>query len=110
VSLHALGRLPFEIVKLGRSLIDGIGHGLEEASLARNVVELANSYELQVIAQGVERTRQVAELDGMGCRLGQGYYFSQPLDRHGMTALMHRAKAGYGRLGAHRGQDLRLDG
>jgi diguanylate cyclase (GGDEF)-like protein len=110
MSLHELGRLPFDMLKLGRSLIDGIGHGVEEGELVRNVVELALAYDLQLIAQGVERARQAAELDGMGCRLGQGYYFSQPLDLNGMTALMHRARAGYGRLGPVRGQDLRLGG
>jgi diguanylate cyclase (GGDEF)-like protein len=110
MSLHELGRLPFDMLKLGRSLIDGIGHGVEEGELVRNVVDLALAYDLQLIAQGVERARQAAELDGMGCRLGQGYYFSQPLDLNGMTALMHRARAGYGRLGAVRGQDLRLGG
>jgi EAL domain-containing protein (putative c-di-GMP-specific phosphodiesterase class I) len=60
------------------------------------------------VAQGVERSRQVVELLGLGCELGQGYHFSAPLDRTQVMGLLHKASYGYGKLGAVGSADLRL--
>jgi len=49
------------------------------ATIAQTVVTLANSLDLDVIAEGVETVEQHAFLRGLGCRQFQGYLFSSPV-------------------------------
>ncbi len=43
------------------------------------VIELAHTFGMEVIAEGVESWSQAALLTEMGCDLAQGFYFSEPL-------------------------------
>ena len=42
-------------------------------------MRVGRSLEMQVLAEGVETTDQLARLRDLGCELGQGYYWSRPL-------------------------------
>ncbi len=77
-SLESLNILPFDVVKLDKSLIDYIGtSGGNE--LLRHCIELAHFKELKVVAEGVETKEQLEFLRAMNCDYIQGYYFSKPL-------------------------------
>ncbi len=43
------------------------------------VVDLAHTLGMEVIAEGVERAEQLAQLVEMGCDMAQGYFFARPL-------------------------------
>ena len=43
-------------------------------------IMLANDLGMDIIAEGIERKEQVTELIKLGCKYGQGYYFSKPLE------------------------------
>lgn len=77
-SLESLNILPFDVVKLDKSLIDYIGtSGGNE--LLRHCIELAHFKNLKVVAEGVETKEQLDFLRSMNCDYIQGYYFSKPL-------------------------------
>ena len=59
--------------------VHGLGHNSEDAAVAEAIVQLAGALHLQVIAEGIETPTQLDTLRGLGCRFGQGYYFSKPL-------------------------------
>jgi EAL domain-containing protein (putative c-di-GMP-specific phosphodiesterase class I) len=44
---------------------------------------------LELIAEGVESASQIEFLLQKGCHLGQGYYFSEPLDSDGIDGLIN---------------------
>jgi sensor c-di-GMP phosphodiesterase-like protein len=44
------------------------------------ITTLAHKMNLRVIAEGIETSRQLERVLELGCGLGQGYYFSQPLE------------------------------
>jgi EAL domain-containing protein (putative c-di-GMP-specific phosphodiesterase class I) len=46
----------------------------------RLIVGLAKTIGLKVVAEGIETRAQLDMLREMGCDLGQGYYFSKPMD------------------------------
>lgn len=51
--------------------------------IAKAIITLAQSLNLEVIAEGIESNEQLETLQGMGCDFIQGYYFSKPVDsRH----------------------------
>jgi EAL domain-containing protein (putative c-di-GMP-specific phosphodiesterase class I) len=50
------------------------------SGLATAVVALGETFELSVVAEGIEFPDQLSTLRELGCDLGQGYYFSKPMD------------------------------
>lgn len=79
-SLRYLTTLPISAVKLDRSFIWEMTSSKSDIATVRAVLELAHSRGLKVIAEGVETAEQATILRAMNCDLGQGYYFSRPVD------------------------------
>src|SRR5947209_5635662 len=80
-SLSYLHRFPLDTLKIDRSFISGMGDGKENggAEIARTILPMASNLHLDVVAEGVETSEQVAMLKKLHCKYGQGYYFSKPL-------------------------------
>ena len=78
-SLAYLRHLPADILKIDKSFVGGLGENAEDTAIVRMVVDLAHTLGMEVIAEGVERADQLAQLMGMGCDMAQGYYFARPL-------------------------------
>jgi diguanylate cyclase (GGDEF)-like protein len=87
-SLRYLRRLPLDNLKIEKSFIDGIGRAEEEPALLRAIIDLAEIFGLRVIAEGIERPEQRTRLLELGCELGQGHLFSEPLDPAAADALL----------------------
>jgi diguanylate cyclase (GGDEF)-like protein/PAS domain S-box-containing protein len=99
-SLGYLTRLPIDAVKIDRSFVNGLGTESRDSAITEAVIAMSNALSLQVIAEGVETTRQATELSRLGCGLAQGFLFSPPLPAAEITRLL---EAGHGRLPAPRG-------
>lgn len=70
-SISYLRDLPFDTVKLNRSLISGVASSPHEYGLTRAILELIDSTGLRVVAEGIESAVQVAHLRALNCRCGQ---------------------------------------
>ncbi|HVH64412.1 MAG TPA: EAL domain-containing protein [Candidatus Acidoferrum sp.] len=77
-SLTHLRHLPIDTLKIDRSFVLNLGKPQETAQV-RSILSLAESLGAEVVAEGVEDALQTGALVEMGCRLGQGFYFSKPL-------------------------------
>ncbi|SMB29384.1 putative Diguanylate cyclase [Sterolibacterium denitrificans] len=78
-SLSHLKRFPLHELKIDRSFVDGIIDDQDDRAITSTIISMAGNLELSVVAEGIETTEQLQELHGMGCQIGQGYYFSKPL-------------------------------
>ncbi|GAA2629729.1 hypothetical protein GCM10010307_20810 [Streptomyces vastus] len=78
-SLSYLREFPISILKIDKSFIDQLGRSPEQYALVEGITHLADTLGLTVIAEGVEDVRQQESLISMGCRLGQGYLFAEPV-------------------------------
>jgi diguanylate cyclase (GGDEF)-like protein/PAS domain S-box-containing protein len=78
-SLSYLSRFPMDVLKIDRSFVEQVGQESEKAELARTIVHLGRALRLATVAEGIESAEQADLLQGMGCDLGQGFYFSAPL-------------------------------
>lgn len=76
-SLTSLNVLPFDVLKLDKSLIDYIGNESGD-QIVQHVIALAHGLHMKVVAEGVEHKEQAAFLREMNCDLIQGYYYSSP--------------------------------
>ena len=57
--------------------------------LARTIVQMADSLDVStVVAEGIETEAQLARLRDLGCRFGQGYLLSRPLERDAYETLL----------------------
>jgi EAL domain-containing protein (putative c-di-GMP-specific phosphodiesterase class I) len=92
-SLGYLERFPIDMLKIDRSFIAKLGNGPEAAPLADAVIRLGQALHLETIAEGIETDQQLAALQAMGCRLGQGYLFARPSEPDTIRALLDQAQA-----------------
>lgn len=76
-SLSGLSVLPFDVLKLDKSLVDQIGNKRGNIIL-KNTIKIAQELGMKVVAEGVEEHEQVEFLRKYGCDMIQGYYYSPP--------------------------------
>ncbi|OHV38189.1 diguanylate phosphodiesterase [Pseudofrankia sp. EUN1h] len=87
-TLAALHELPVNVVKLDRGLIENpLGPG-RASRLGRSVITVARSLGAVVVAEGIERRAQRADLALLGCELGQGYLFARPAPLAALAPLL----------------------
>jgi len=79
-SLAYLKRLPAAKLKIDRSFVRDLPTGRGDAAIVQAALSMAQALGLEVVAEGVETTEQHRMLHDMGCRYGQGYLYSPPLD------------------------------
>jgi diguanylate cyclase (GGDEF)-like protein/PAS domain S-box-containing protein len=95
-SLSYLQRLPVDILKIDRSFISSMIEDPEQSAVARAIVKLGQSLDLETVAEGIESSEQLAALRELGCHSGQGYYFARPSDPAAVELLLeHEQAAGH---------------
>jgi diguanylate cyclase (GGDEF)-like protein/PAS domain S-box-containing protein len=87
-SLSRLSAFPFDSVKIDKQFVGRAGDGIQEYPVARTIIGLAQSLGLHAVAEGIEKRDQRDKLVALGCRFGQGYLFSEPIDAERMTAFL----------------------
>ena len=90
-SLAHLRQLPVDIIKIDPSFVAGLGQDPALALLTRTIVQVGRDLGMQVVAEGIEQPRQLAELREMGCGYGQGFLVARPMAASGVDALIRTA-------------------
>jgi len=70
--------LPADTIKIDMSFVRDIHLNEDSQAIVKAIVTLADTVGLNVIAEGVEYEEQAIILMNLGCREGQGYYYSKP--------------------------------
>jgi diguanylate cyclase (GGDEF)-like protein/PAS domain S-box-containing protein len=86
--LSYLRRCPVDALKIDRSYVAGLGRETGDEAMIRAVLAFARTMGLAVTAEGVETADQVAQLQELGCDLGQGFYFARPLPPDALPSLL----------------------
>jgi diguanylate cyclase (GGDEF)-like protein len=93
-SLAHLRQLPADIIKVDPSFVSGLGQDPVLTMLTKTIVGVGRDLGMQVVAEGIEQPRQLAELREMGCGYGQGYLVARPMAAPGVEALIRTGSAG----------------
>ena len=97
-SLAYLKRLPVQTLKIDRAFITDLPFGENETAIARAIVVLGHSLNLHVLAEGIETPAQADFLRGLGCDLGQGYFYSQPVPAERMEQILRQISKAPGQI------------
>ncbi len=83
-SLSYLTRFAVDCLKIDRSFIDNVTRDAERATVTQAIVTLGHHLGLEVLAEGVETSEQLAFLSTIGCDLAQGYLLGYPVVADGL--------------------------
>lgn len=78
-SLSTLSIIPFNIVKLDKSIINDLVINPKSQVIVEYVIMMCKKLNMKSIAEGIETEYQYQEIKKRGCDYGQGYYFEKPL-------------------------------
>lgn len=79
-SLGYLHRFTLDSLKIDRSFVSRLDEGEKTLDIVSAIITLAGTFHLGTIAEGIERDTDVDTLRRLGCTMGQGYYFSKPMN------------------------------
>jgi len=77
-SLSYLSKFPLDILKMDRSLL-AAGASPVTSGLATAVLGIGETFQLEVVAEGIEYPEQSSTLQALGCETGQGFFFARPM-------------------------------
>ncbi len=78
-SLSYLKQLPIDQIKIDQSFVRDIASDPSDAVMVKTIIDMAQNFDLNVIAEGVETESQLEFLKQNGCMTYQGYLFSKPV-------------------------------
>lgn len=89
-SMKQLAELPFTTLKIDKSLVTTMESSSKSRKVVASTLKLAESLNLETIAEGIENTLAAIGLRELGCRYGQGYYFARPMDQEATLHWLQR--------------------
>jgi EAL domain-containing protein (putative c-di-GMP-specific phosphodiesterase class I) len=88
-----LKEVTFAELKLDRSFVVDCGTDKSRAAICRSVIDLAHNFNATAVGVGVEKPADAHALFRMGCDLGQGYLFAQPMAQERFMVLLRQRAA-----------------
>ena len=92
-SLVHLKHLPVDMIKIDRSYIHDLESNTDDKAIVSAIIAMANSLQIEIVAEGIETIQQHHILQDLGCNLMQGYYFGKPMDRDQFEQFLHKRPA-----------------
>jgi diguanylate cyclase (GGDEF)-like protein len=89
-SLSALSELPFDMLKIDRSLVTTLHDRPESLKIVTAIAGLSKSLNLTLVAEGVETELDATLLAELGCDVLQGYFYSKPVPATELPALLSK--------------------
>jgi diguanylate cyclase (GGDEF)-like protein len=86
--LSHLKSLPVDTLKIDTSFVRDLGTSSRDLAIVRAIIGLAEAFDLQLVAEGVETPAAALTLMRHGCHRAQGYLLSRPLPGHAMETLL----------------------
>ncbi len=92
-SLSHLKCLPVDKLKIDRSFVQDLNNTPRDLRFIRSIISLAQSLEIDLVAEGIEFESNLQDLKAEGCTLGQGYLFSRAVSSQEITRMLLKQEA-----------------
>ena len=87
-SLAYLKKFPVDCLKIDHSFTKELIEDPGNQEVVKAVISLAHALNMKVVGEGIESAGQCAQLRALGCEMGQGNYFSEPVPAEAAGALL----------------------
>jgi diguanylate cyclase (GGDEF)-like protein len=84
-SLSYLGRMSLDEIKIDRRFVAGLSSGSHDVAIVRAMVDMAGSFGLRVVAEGVEDIETWSRVAALGCDSIQGWYLASAMNGQAMA-------------------------
>ncbi len=92
-SLNHLRSFPFDAIKIDKEFVMNLDKNPEDANLVKAVTQLAHSFNMKVVAEGVETENHRHYLRKIGCDYLQGYLISKPISSDRLFAMLEHIRS-----------------
>jgi diguanylate cyclase (GGDEF)-like protein/PAS domain S-box-containing protein len=89
-SLSYLKDIPFDILKIDKIFVREMLKSKKETALVKSMIDIGHSFDMKVLAEGVETKEQLNYLDIMGCDYVQGFYLAKPMPEEEVKKLLNK--------------------
>ena len=83
-TLGYLAHIPFDRIKIDQNLVSNIQNP-KDAAVVAGIIAICNNLDLEVVAEGVETSKQLDFCTSRGCNYFQGWYYSPDVDHSEIT-------------------------
>lgn len=91
--LGYLTRFPFSKIKLDKSFVSDVDENTGHQAIVAATVDLAKAYRMTMVVEGVETAEQAVMLADLGAHIGQGYYYSRPVEAKQIEQMLQTRAA-----------------
>jgi len=99
--LDSIRMLPIDTLKIDKRFVDELTYNREVAAIVATIFSMGRVMNMTVVAEGVETLAQVKHLRALGCKMAQGYYFSEPVPGDKLIELAPAGGAPLAREASH---------
>ncbi|MGB5346474.1 MAG: EAL domain-containing response regulator [Woeseia sp.] len=90
-SIQQLARIAFTELKIDRSFVARMTEKREARAIVEASIDMAHRLDILSVAEGIETQAEWTALKIAGCKVGQGYFISRPVDGNQFIALCKRS-------------------
>jgi diguanylate cyclase (GGDEF)-like protein len=76
-ALSYISEFPVDAIKIARSFVTNFNPSDKKRGLVHTIISMAQDFNLQVVAEGIETPEQALSLSDIGCQFGQGFSFTR---------------------------------
>lgn len=87
-SLSRLKDFPLDRLKMDMQFVQNLELGEKDRGIAQIIIDMANHFDMSVIAEGVETQAQLDILTSMACKEVQGYFFYKPIPNDDLESII----------------------
>jgi len=87
-SLQYFKHIPADELKIDKSFVMPMAYDTDNLNIINLIIQLAHSFNIQVVAEGVEDEKSLQLLEKLGCDYAQGYHVLRPVPNDDFVAWL----------------------
>jgi diguanylate cyclase (GGDEF)-like protein len=87
-SIAYFKKIPADELKIDRSFVSNMIESQADQHIVKSVINMAQGFNLKVVAEGIENVETLELLKSLGCDIGQGYYIAKPMPKADFVKML----------------------
>ncbi|MEX0591266.1 MAG: EAL domain-containing protein [Xanthobacteraceae bacterium] len=87
-AIKQLGNVRFSEMKIDRTLVRNCSDSADRQKVCGHIISMAHEFGSSVVAVGIENSKDLNTLKGLGCDIGQGFLFGRPMTEDELLMML----------------------